>query len=387
MVIGRRVIVHLHLGATVEQFVYLIIIDRILQVEESAHLRQRQSQGRRLRGARNDVTPVHGVERTQQVNIETHHLGHLFEVDITADHDGVALGRQTRRHGTDIVKRVVGHDIVGGYESRHVTTRLPRQVGVDVPIVRDGSCRFAVSRLGRLGRRCVGTANGFVDVLRTAVVGGNDQIPVTENLVEVAQVAGSGKRREHGIAAFVDQGIELQPVLFAGSRHKLPQAGGPHPTDSLRIESRLNDGQVFQFQRQLIHLEGLLENGYIEVGGAKHIADRTAQTATIAVNELLDDVIIRHLHHARHAVEALYILLATVLRIDILHITVLRLVEVSLGHIEIEQRVEVVGHGLRELDDLLVATLVDHGNLVLLVRLVFIVVNGLGVHSHGQKGQ
>ena len=49
----------------------------------------------------------------------------------------------------------------------------------------------------------------------------------------------------------------------------------------------------------------------------------------------------------------------------VLHLTVTRCTEIGLRHIEAEQTVEVIGHGLREFDEFLVAFLVRHGNLVL----------------------
>ena len=47
------------------------------------------------------------------------------------------------------------------------------------------------------------------------------------------------------------------------------------------------------------------------------------------------------------------------------HLTVTRCTEIGLRHIEAEQTVEVIGHGLREFDEFLVAFLVRYGNLVL----------------------
>ena len=106
-------------------------------------------------------------------------------------YDGIALCRQTGGHRTDIVFAVVGHDVVGGNEGGHIATGLCRQVGVQFPVILvclgDG-----VTLCTTIGGTV--TADGLVDILRTAVVGGNHQVPITEDTVEVPQVAGSGIR-------------------------------------------------------------------------------------------------------------------------------------------------------------------------------------------------
>ena len=68
---------------------------------------------------------------------------------------------------------VIVHHIVGGDECGHISTGLPRQIGIDFPVV----------------GLSVGTVNGLVDVFGSAVVGGDDQVPVAEYLVQVFQVA------------------------------------------------------------------------------------------------------------------------------------------------------------------------------------------------------
>ena len=69
---------------------------------------------------------------------------------------------------------VVVHDVVGRDEGGHIASCLCRQIGVEFPVVLLAAC----------------TVDGLVDVLRAAVIGGNHEIPVAEDAIEVAQIAG-----------------------------------------------------------------------------------------------------------------------------------------------------------------------------------------------------
>ena len=57
---------------------------------------------------------------------------------------------------------IIGHNIVGSYKGRHISSRFLGQVGIDAPVV-----AFA-SR----------ATYGFVDILWSAVVGGYGQVDV-----------------------------------------------------------------------------------------------------------------------------------------------------------------------------------------------------------------
>jgi hypothetical protein len=84
---------------------------------------------------------------------------------------------------------IVVHDVVGSDEGRHIAARLPGQVGIDFPVVGLSAC----------------TVNGFVDIAWSAVVGSNDEVPVAENLIEVAQHVGSSIGTFDGVAPFVNE--------------------------------------------------------------------------------------------------------------------------------------------------------------------------------------
>ena len=97
---------------------------------------------------------------------------------------------------------VVSHDVIGCDEGRHVATGLTWQVGIDGPVVLVLLCD------GILLSTSLGSAmatDGLVDVLRTAVIGRNHEVPVAEDTVEVAQQTGSGKGGLHWVATLVDK--------------------------------------------------------------------------------------------------------------------------------------------------------------------------------------
>ena len=109
-----------------------------------------------------------------------------------------------------------------------------------------------------------------------------------------------------------------------------------------------------------------------------------AQASAVAVDELLYHIIIVHLHDGGHAVQTVYIVLLGVDGVDIFHVTVVCLVEVGLGHIEVKQTVQVIGHGFGEFDNLFTTLVVDNGDLVFVGCLVVVILIDLcprGSHS------
>ena len=103
----------------------------------------------------------------------------------------ICLYGQGCRHGADVVFAVVVHDIVGSDEGRHISPRLSWQVRVDFPII-----LFAF-----------GAVYGFVDVFGACIVCGDNEVPVAEYAIEVAQVVCCGVRRLGDVAALVDKRV------------------------------------------------------------------------------------------------------------------------------------------------------------------------------------
>ena len=125
---------------------------------------------------------------------------------VTAYLHRIGCFRNVGFHGADVVLAVVGHYVVGGNEGGHVAACLFGQIVVDFPII------------GFPSR----AADGFVDGARTAVVGGNHQVPVFVNVIHVLQVACCRPGRLYRVAAFVYEAVAFQSVYLSGGEHKLP---------------------------------------------------------------------------------------------------------------------------------------------------------------------
>ena len=354
VVVGGGVVVDFHLNTVGQQFAGTIVEDGILLLDETADVSLWQTQGIGLGIAGDDVVAIHRVEGTQHINVEIQHMGNLLKVHLLINHHRIGLGRQTTVHRTDIVQRIVGHHIVGCYEGRHVATRFTGQVRVNLPVV----------------LRPARALDGLVHIAWTAVIGSNHQVPVAKHLIEVAQQVGSSIGSLDGVATLIDQRVDLQVILLTSSQHKLPETGSSHARDSLRIEGRLNDGQVFQFEGYLIGFERLFEDRHIEIAGSQTVGYRSAKALGIAVDEVLDNIIMSHLHHRRHARQTVDVHLFGIVGVLVLEITVVR-GEVGLCHILAEQTVQVVGHGLGEVNHFLVTTLVNHDEFVFLINFFF----------------
>ena len=310
-------------------------VDGVLHVDEARNVAQRQAQGRRLRQSRHHVAAVDGVEGAYHVDVDVAHCSHLREVDVAVNHHGVGLGRQLATHRADAVLAVVRHGVVGCYECRHVAARLLWQVGVYLPVV-------------ALASRA---ANGTVDVLRPAVIGGNDEVPVAKDKIEVAQIARCGIRRLDGVAAVVGQRCHLKPVGLARGEHELPEPRGTYARHGRGVQRRLYDGQVLKLERQLIGIERLLEDGHVEVCGTKHIAHLTAQAHHVAVDARAHHVVVVHIHYHGHAPQAVGILLVADGGVGAERLAVAGLRQVCLRHPQVHQAVEVgIGKGLGEVE-------------------------------------
>ena len=61
-VVGGGIVVDVYLDALVDLFVSTVIVDAVLQVNETAHLCLWQAEGGEFSSARNNVAPVHGIQ-------------------------------------------------------------------------------------------------------------------------------------------------------------------------------------------------------------------------------------------------------------------------------------------------------------------------------------
>ena len=110
----------------------------------------------------------------------------------------------------------------------------------------------------------------LVDIVRTAVVCSDNEVPVAEYLVQIAQVLCCCIGRENGVAALVNERVHLKAIALSCGKHKLPQSCSTHTRHGVGVECRLDYGQILQFERQSIAFESLLKQRHIEVLCAKH---------------------------------------------------------------------------------------------------------------------
>lgn len=118
------------------------------------------------------------IEAAKVLDVDVEHLGNLLQMKVFIDNHGVGLNRQLGHHRTDIVVAIVVHDVVGCDEGWHISACLLGEVGIDVPVI----------------GRTFGAVDGLVDLVGATVVGSDDQAPVVENFIEVAQIVGGSIR-------------------------------------------------------------------------------------------------------------------------------------------------------------------------------------------------
>ena len=286
--------------------------------------------------AGNNVGAVLRVERLDDLAVHVAQLCHLVDVQV-ARHEHRVRGNGVRSLvGADVVLAIIVHDVVRRDKCRHIAARLLRQVGINRPIV----------------LRAIGSVDSFRHIARAAVVGGDDKAPIVENLIEVSQIFRGGVRSLVGVATLVDKAVHRQSVTLGGGQHELPQAHSTGAGDRRGVERRLYDGQIFQFERQAVEVEGFLEDGYIHIARAEHHRHRIAQAAAVAVDELLHNIIIGHLHHHGQAAQAFLIHLGRILGVDVRVFARRVGIEIFLHLPLAEQRVGIDRHAFGQVDHL-----------------------------------
>ena len=149
--------------------------------------------------------------------------------------------------------------------------------------------------------------------------------------------------------------------------------------DSITTRSRLDYRQVFQFQRQTVGLQCLLEDRDVEVLCAKHIAYRASQPAAVSVDEFLYDIIVRHLDDGRDAAQSLLVDFLVVDGIHVGHIAVCVGLQICLGVVQMQEAVHLRNHALGQVYHFFLALGV--GNCYLC--LVALCLSGVGEAEHG----
>ena len=86
-----------------------------------------------------------------------------------------------------------------------------------------------------------------------------------------------GIGRLDGVAAFINHTVDFEIIALGSCQHELPEACCAYGADGRGVEGRLDDGQVFQFERQAIIIKGFFEDGHVEIASAEHIGNAAAQ--------------------------------------------------------------------------------------------------------------
>ena len=308
-----------------QQLLGPVRIDRVLLVDEGVGALGGQLQHERADITGDDITFVLWVEGPERRHIHLQKIRHLLKMERPVDDDRVCRQRQAGLQGAEVVLAMVGHDVIGGDEERHIRARLAGQVGEDLP------------EIGFPAR----SPDGLVDVARAAVVGCQDQAPILIDGIHVLEIAASRVCGLHRVAPLVDEAVDLQPVALAGREHELPDARGADPREGDGVERALDHGEIFQLDRQPMLVEYLLDDGEIEVSHSQHITHQVALALGIEVDAIADDVIVRQGNDTGQAFQSLDI--DRVGEIDILLIVVaifLRLGEIA--HVPgVEQAVDI----------------------------------------------
>ena len=262
-------------------------VNPVLAVDESADVVYRQTECLRLAVSRNDILLVLGIQAFNLIHSDAANIRDLFEMQVAVHLYGIRGVRNIGFHRADVVLAVVRHYVVGGYKSGYVSACFFGQIVVYFPIIRFAAC----------------APDGFVDGAGTAVVGGDYQVPVLVDGIHIFQVACGGPGSLNRVAAFVHKAVAFQTVYLAGVQHELPQAGGSGAGYGRGVKRRLDNRQIFQFQRQPVGVERLFENGHVEVAGAQHESHLVAEASGIHVDEFAYNLVVGHFHNGRHARE------------------------------------------------------------------------------------
>ena len=175
-------------------------------------------------------------------------------MQVAVDFEGVHVGGHVHDLRDKTVLLVVAEGVHGTDEGRYVAAGFAGEVVVDGPEVGAPA----------------GPPDGFVDIAGAAVVGGDGQVPVAEDAVGVLQVAGGCIGGFERVEAFIDVGVDFQPVTLGRGVHELPHTLCAGAGDGDGVEGGFDDCHVLEFLRHIVFVEGLLEDGHVVIRQAEH---------------------------------------------------------------------------------------------------------------------
>ena len=251
----------------------------ILRLDIGIHLLRRQNKGIGTNIARDNIAAVLGIEAANLFNGELQHIGYLFEMYPARHLHRIGEKRAAGEHGTDIVVAIIVHHIVDCNKGRHIATGLARQIGIDFPIV--GLATRTTYRLAH--------------ITGATVVRSDGERPIVIDAIQVFEITGGHGRRLDGVTALVDKTVYLESHALAGLDHELPQPGSSRARSGIRTQGRLDDGQVFQFERKPLPLESLFEDWHIIGAQPQQIFDESPTFLYIHIDVTTHHAVVGHL--------------------------------------------------------------------------------------------
>ena len=106
-------------------------------------------------------------------------------------------------------------------------------------------------------------------------------MPVTKDTVEVVEIVGGGIGGFIGVAAFVDNGVDFEAIVFSCGVHKLPEACGTHAGSGLGVHGGFDNGEVFQFLGYVVARKGFLKERAVVFGEGEHDVEAVAHTVEV----------------------------------------------------------------------------------------------------------
>ena len=219
-------------------------VQRVLVVQEGVGEIVREFKYAYAFIAGDDVVDVLRVEVLQLFLRDADDFAYLAEIKVLAYLEGIGVGWHLDRLRYDAVFLVVRHRVERTDKGRHISASLLREKRIDRPEILAPS----------------GALDGFVDISRSAVVGGYGQAPVSENVVLVEKIPCSGIRRLLDVQTLVHVRVDPEPVGLGGVVHELPHSLGPGAGDRNRVECGLDDGHGLEFLGQAVAVEDVFED-------------------------------------------------------------------------------------------------------------------------------
>ena len=115
--------------------------------------------------------------------------------------------------------------------------------------------------------------------------------PVSEDTVGVLEITGGGVHGSQGIHALIGVGINAETVTEGGSVHELPHALGAYTRFGPGVEGALDDGHIFEFQRNVVAAESLFDEGEIVLGKPHHFRHLGGHLFRVQDHEILDRLV------------------------------------------------------------------------------------------------